>query len=291
MPHSSIAHSTRRLYVGLGILLTGWLLFAAGMVATAAPTAPSWASQLTPLERRPNADILPLTLHYDISWSQWLQAGSVRVTLRPKPGRASGLIEAQVRARSAGPVQAFWPYESSLHAEIRSQTLLPTRFEQTQIKNGERKTSQATYHNNRMHVESTLTPASGRAVEHTTHTYELAQIRDLLAMLLFLQQAELNAQQPITLLVQPTNRLYRVSLQVVGRESRQVLERTWPTLKLTMSVQRVTPDLKLASYPKLRHATLWLSEAERVPVELQAELRVGNAAMRLRRMERSTTPP
>lgn len=286
MQGSSIAHSTRRLYVARRLWLTGWLLCVSGLAAHAVPAAPNWAAQLTPLERRAQADILPLTLHYDISWSQWLQAGTVRVTVQPQSGRANAMMTAQARARSIGAVQAFWPYESSLNAEIWRQTLLPAQFDHTRIKNGERKIDRATYHQQqRMQVESTLTSASGR-MKHTTHTHELEQIRDVLSLLLFLQQTELRLNQSITLLVQPTDRLYRVSLRVVGREARQVFETTWPTLKLTVSVQRVTPDLKLASYPKLRQATLWLSEVERVPVELQAELRVGSVAMRLRRLER-----
>jgi hypothetical protein len=277
---------TPRLYVALLVVLVGLTGFAVFDVARAEAATPGWSASITPLVRRSDAEIRPLHLSYEVSWSQWLQAGSLHITFDPKHGRQSELIEARARAHSLGPVRVFWPYESSTRAEIWRRTLYPARFEHEQTASGERETYQATYRNGAMRVESTLTPSDRRGAERETRIHEHDQIRDVLSTLLFLQHIDLSRRQSLTLLVQPLDRLYLVSFTIVGQESRQVFETRWKTIKLAVRIRRVTDDYELASYTKLRSATLWLSDDEhRVPVEIQADLRVGFVSMRLRRLD------
>jgi hypothetical protein len=252
-------------------------------VAETEAATPSWLSRLTPLVRRPDAEIRPLNLGYEVSWSQWVRAGSLQVTFEPKQGRRASRVEARAKVHSLGPVRVFWPYESSTRAEIWRQTLYPARVEHVQIESGERESYQATYRHGSVTVESTLNSSDGRGVARETRTHDLEQIRDVLSTLLFLQQIDLSKRQNITLLVQPLDRLYLVSFTVAGREPRTVFEKTWKTIKLAVEIRRITDALELADYTKLRGATLWLSDDEyRVPVEIQADLIVGFVSMRLR---------
>ncbi|NVZ11346.1 DUF3108 domain-containing protein [Allochromatium humboldtianum] len=275
---------TPRLYVALLVVLGISAAFAWFHGATTEAATANWSSRITPLVWRPDAEIRPLNLSYEVSWSQWLRAGSLQIAFDPKPGAQGGLVEARARARSLGPVRVFWPYESSTRAEISRRTLQPSRFEHVKTESGERQTYRATYRNGSMSVESVLRSGDGRDVERETRTHEFGQIRDVLSTLLFLQQIDLSQRRTVTLLVQPLDRLYLVSFRVAGQESRRVFEKTWKTIKLAVEIRRVSDDLELASYTKMRSATLWLSDDHRIPVEIQADLQVGFVSMRLRRL-------
>lgn len=281
-----MSFATPRLYVALLIMCGSLMLLSLLDTPKTHAAEPDWSSLITPLKRRPDAEIPSLKLNYEISWSQWLQAGRFDLAFEPKESARADLVEISAQTRSLGPASMFWPYESSTRAEIRRRTLYPVRFEHVQTKSGERETYRATYRHGVMQVESRRASHDGRAEKHKTRTYEHAQIRDVLSTLLFLQQFDLSRHRQITLLVQPLDRLYLVSFSVVGQESRQVFDKTWKTLRLSVHVRRVTDDFTLTAYDKLSHATLWLSDdAYRIPVEIQADLRLGFASMRLRSLD------
>lgn len=275
---------TPRLYVALLVVLVSLTICARSDIVKAEVAAiPSWSSRITPLVRRPDAEIRSLNLRYEVSWSQWLRAGRLDIVFDPKHGKQGALVEARARARSLGAARVFWPYESSTRAEIWRRTLYPARFEHEETESGEWEHYQATYRDGAMTVESVLKSSDGRDIKRETQTQELGGIRDVLSTLLFLQQIDLSRYQSVTLLVQPLDRLYLVSFRVVGHESRQVFERVWQTVKLAVEIRRVTDDLDLGDYNKLRSATLWLSDdAYQIPVEIQADLLVGFVSLRLR---------
>ena len=277
---------TPRLYVALLVVLVGLTVCAwPDIVKAEVAAGPSWSSWITPLVRRPDAEIRSLKLRYEVSWSQWLKAGRLDVAFDPKHGKQGALVEARARARSLGAARVFWPYESSTHAEIWRRTLYPARFEHEKTESGERERYQATYRDGTMTVDSMLESSDGRGIERETHIQELGEIRDVLSTLLFLQQIDLSQRQSITLLVQPLDRLYLVSFRVAGHESRQVFEKVWKTVKIAVEIRRVTDDLGLGDYTKLRGATLWLSDdAYQIPVEIQADLLVGFVSVRLRHL-------
>lgn len=275
-----------RLYVGLLIVLIGLTAIGAHDLAEAGASATEWSSQITPLVRRPEAEIRPLHLSYDVSWSRWLRAGRLDLAFEPRPGAPETVIEASAKARSLGSVRMFWPYASTTRAELSVRTLYPVRVEHIQTERSRHATYRAIYHGGSTTVESEFRPRAGQDVERETHTHADAQIRDVLSMLLFLQQSDLTDRKNLTLLIQPLDRLYLVSFRRIGQERRQVFEKTWSTFKFAIRIQRVTDERELADYTKLHGATLWISDdADQIPVEIQADLQVGFVSVRLRGRE------
>jgi len=276
---ASIATRSLKVAARLFTALIGLILCALIDGSELQAAEPTWSNQITPLARRQDAEIRPVHLLYEVSWSKWLQAGTIRMSFDPQQDAG---VQARAKTRSSGPVRAFWPYEGSTRTTISPKTLYPSRFEHAQREHGERAEYRATYRNDRMRVESSLTPTDGRDTEHETRVYELGQIRDILSTLLYLQQTELRDGKDIVLLVQPLDRLYLVTFEVAGSESRTVFERTWKTKKLEIRIRKVTDNFHLAPYTKMRRATIWLSDdAYRVPVEIQADLRIGFVSVRL----------
>lgn len=239
---------------------------------------PTWLSTITPLVNRGSLGLRPVTLFYEVSRSKWLQAGSIQMAFTSAPG----LVEATTSAKSTGLVRAIWPYDSRTTTHISTKSLLPYRFEHVQTEHGVKAEYEATYRNRRMTIESTITPKDGKGVQHHERSFVLDEIRDVHAALLYLQQAELRSNDRVALLVQPLDGLYLVSFDVAGREPRKILGQKWKTFKLDVQICRVSDNLELEPYSKMRHATIWLSDDDyRVPVEIEADIFIGFISVRL----------
>lgn len=268
------------------LILSHMALCALPSLVEAASLAPDWLAQITPLTRRADARIQPLRLVYDVSWSNWLQAGRIRLAFDPTAGK-DALIRGQATARSSGAVRAFWPYDSATLAEIAAQTLLPLRVEHVETERGETSAYAAREHNGSLIVRSLPESSDGKEAERQQKAaYPFAPIRGVLSTILYLQQSNLRTNREIVLLVQPKERLYQVSFKYAGQEQREVLGTRWQTTRLEVSIAKITDDFALAPYDQLRKATLWLSNtADQVPVELHADLLVGFISVRLASIE------
>lgn len=238
-----------------------------------------WRAQITPLVVRPHAEPEPLGLYYEVSWSQLMQAGTIRIDIEP---RGDDWIEASAEARSMGGARLLWPYESHTEARIAARTLYPVRLEHVQTEHGEQTAYQVRYGAGAVTLESTTQTRDGAQTERDTRPLPVERIRDILSTLLFLRQSELNAGQRIRLLVQPLESLFLVTFKVIGPETREVLGKTWKTIRLEMSLSGIGEDFAPVDDNKLRGATFWLSDdAHQVPVEIQADLFIGYVSMRL----------
>lgn len=238
-----------------------------------------WREQITPLVVRPHAELKPLGLYYEVSWSQLMQAGTIRIDIEP---RGDDWIEASAEARSVGAARLLWSYESRTEVRIAARTLYPVCLEHVQTEHGKQSAYQVRYGAGAVTLESTTQTRDGAQTERDMRPLPVERIRDILSTLLFLRQSELNAGQRIRLVVQPLESLFLVTFRVIGPEMRQVLGKTWKTIRLEMSLSGIGEDFAPVDDNKLRGATLWLSDdAHRVPVEIQADLFIGYVSMRL----------
>jgi len=238
-----------------------------------------WRTEVSPLVVRPHAEPEPLGLYYEVSWSQLMQAGTIRIDIEP---RGDDWIEASAEARSMGAARLLWPYESRTRTRIASKTLYPSRLEHAQTEHDEKSVYQVRYDRGAVTLESTTRTRDGAESERETRVLPVEQIRDILSTLLFLRQSELKAGERIRLVVQPLESLFLVTFKVIGPESREVLGKTWKTIRLEMSLRGIGEDFALVDDDKLRGATFWLSDdARQVPVEIQADLFIGYVSMRL----------
>ena len=274
----------------------GWILgalcvlpalgsLAAGPVADAAGSGanrPAWQLQTTPLKPRPASGLAPLKLRYEVSWSHWVRAGSIDIEFRPGKDRSTRWVQANARAKSLGVVRTLYTYDSDTSAQTSYEDLIPRRFTHVQTENGVSAEYDAQYLNGRMRIDWTVIPKDGKGAERKTLYHDVDGIRDVLSTLLYLQRTEFADNHDIVLLVQPAERLYRVTFRVLGRESHKVMDKTWSTIKLDMQVRSVTDELDLSPYTKMRRTTLWISDdTYRVPVDIQAELFIGFVSVRL----------
>lgn len=244
--------------------------------------APRWQSELTPLVPRPISEMRPVKLRYQASWSNFLTAGSIEMTLLPAKGKAAAILEEHAKARSAGGARLLWPFDSETRARTWRKTLLPDRFEHVQTERGVKEEYVAEFRDGLMTTESTVTPKNGGSVEKEKRVYQFDEIRDLLSTVQYLRATELRDGKKIKILVQPFDRLYLVSFTVLDRERRKVFAKTWDTIKLDIKIRKVEDDSKLAPYTKMRRATIWLSDDEyRLPLEMHAHMFVGFVSLRM----------
>jgi hypothetical protein len=244
--------------------------------------APRWLSELTPLGPRPVSEMPPVKVRYQASWSNFLTAGNIEVTLLPAIGKEAAFLTGYARAKSVGGARLLWPYDSETRALTWRKTLLPSRFEHVQTERGVKAEYVAEFRDGLMSVESAVTPKNGRSVEKERRVYKFDEIRDLLSAMRYLRETELRDGEEIKILMQPFDRLYLVSFTVLDRERRKVFSETWDTVKLDIKIRKVEDDLKLAPYTKMRRATIWLSDDEyRLPLEMHAHMFIGFVSLRM----------
>ena len=270
--------SARTLLIVLVFSLDPLLADAQAETVQARIAKPTWVSQITPLPASDGSAPRSIKLFYEGSWSRWVQAGSLQMSFF----RSSGSIEATSYMTSRGAVRAIWPFESTTTSQISPRKLIPNHFEHVQTERGASEEYEADYRNGIMRINSIITPGDASKPERESRSYHLEQIRDVHSALLFLQRADLRPNRTVTLLVQPVDSLYLVSLEVAGRERRKVSNKQWNTIKLNVQVRKIRGNLKLAPYTKMRSATLWVSDDHyRIPVEIQTDLFIGFVSVRL----------
>ena len=224
------ALTSRGWIVGPLCLLLALGTLSARPVADGAGTGanrPAWQLQTTPLRPRPASELEPVKLRYEASWSHWLRAGSIDIEFRPRKDQPAPWVQANARAKSLGAVRALWTYDSNTSAQTSYEDLIPRRFQHVQTENGVSAEYNAQYLNGRMRVDWTVIPKDGEGAERKTLSHDVDGIRDVLSTLLYLQRTQFADNHGIVLLVQPSERLYRVTFRVLGRESHEVIDSAW----------------------------------------------------------------
>jgi hypothetical protein len=282
LPGASLAAALGTLAAIALLTVASWPVDAGSDAAAAerGGETPFWLSRLTPLPERRTREPEPIRLEYQVSWTHLLAAGRIELRFTPPGGAGAGLWQATAAARTVGAARALFPFSGHSRSVIHARTLVPARFQYRQTERGAQTAYEAEYSGTSMRVQSTESRQGQSAPSRVTHRYELPGIRDLLSAVLFLREVELSMGRTVTVLVQPTDRLYLVSLRVVGKERRKVLRQTFDTVRLDVGIRRVNDDLSLGRYSKMRSATFWMDTATQLPVEMRVELPIGFVSAR-----------
>lgn len=254
-----------------------FLLSALFLTATAL-AEPDWASTLT--QTTPGLLKVPAcVLDFELGWNNSIKAGTARVTVQEA---GESYWRATAQASSTGFARTLWTYDCTMSSIIRRDTLHPIFMQHSETDRSETCRYRVSFQPKRVITESTILPKEG-AASTSTFVCGFSPVEDLLSIILFVRGLPLANGESVTRVVQPWDKPYLTTFEVLGRENLEVEGKSKPCIKLAVKIRKIDRDsLTLSSYKKMKTATIWVSDdEERLPVEMRAEIFVGFMSCRL----------
>lgn len=239
---------------------------------------PEWAPSLT--QEKPGfLNVPPCVLDFELGWNNSIKAGTARVTVQEAGGN---YWRATAQASSTGFARTLWTYDCTMSSIIRRDTLHPVFMQHSETDRSETCRYRVSFQPKRVITESTILPKEG-AASTSTHVCGFSPVEDLLSIILFVRGLPLANGESVTRVVQPWDKPYLTTFEVLGRENLKVDGRDKPCIKLAVKIRKIDREsLVLSSYKKMKTATIWVSDdEERLPVEMRAEIFVGYMSCRL----------
>lgn len=238
-----------------------------GAPAPAAPARPTGPEKVVPF--RPGEN-----LTYDVSWSDYLTAGSATLTVRDKRasfGSTAYYLVAEGRPTSL--VSKLYAVYYKADSLVDAFTLLPQRGSVFSQENGRQRMKETRFDQGRRNATFQMRTA-------TTMTQEQSlpgPTHDGLSALTAMRTLAFAPGASTSFAVSDSGYLYRVTLNVAGKESIQSGLGTAPAWKVVPSIR----DAKGQAVG--RGMAVWISDdARRLPVRIQAQLPVGAFVLTLR---------
>ena len=241
--------------------------------AAAGRAAPTWEKDLTSSMLGPHPPLAPSVLELNVSWKGLVNSGKVAMEFAPKGAKKPDAFVVRSTAISLGPAAVVFPYKGTSWTELDIVTLKPRFFHSVETKDGETTTTRYLPKN----VESSVTagPAGKTAGAPKSQTFSFSPVFEVYSAILHIRSQKLDQGDPITIVIHPFNNPYLLRAKVVGREKHDGRD----TIRLSVDMQKIDrKTLDLKPYKKIKSAaTLWLSDdADRIPVELRAEVFIGD---------------
>jgi hypothetical protein len=254
------------------------LLLTVLLLSGVAIAQPEWASSLSK-DQIGQLNVPSCVLDFELGWNNTIKAGTARVTLQEAGLR---YWRASAQASSTGFARTLWSYDCTMSSIISRETLHPVFMQHTETDRSETCRYRVSFQPRRVITESTVLPHVGTAIA-TTHVCGFSPIEDLLSIILYVRSLPLTHGESVTRVVQPWDKPYLTTFEVLGRENMKVEEAQKPCIKLAVKIRKIDRDtLALSSYKKMKTATIWVSDdAERLPVEMRAEIFIGYMSCRL----------
>ena len=246
------------------------LLFAAGAFA-----APEWRKELNAPNAGNHPQIQPTVLDYRLSWRGTINAGTLRMEIDPRDANKPGRHVIKSTARSTGAAAALFPYEHNFWAEIRRGTLKPVFFQGTETDRKATETTRVRYFPDRVESHEHKVSTRDGKITQQDKTFRHRDVHNIFSALLHIRSQDLRKGRKYTIICQPFDKPYLVTVESHGAEKHD--DRS--AIRCTVSMRRIDPDtLELREYEKLRRpATLWLTnDADRVILELRAAVFIGD---------------
>jgi len=255
----------------------------------------AWAGLVTrsPLGNFPL--LTPCRIEYDLSWNNFLSAGTAKIRFQD----LDGLWVARAEAGTNGLARALWRYDCTMASVLDSTVLRSLYMEHSETDSDEMVSYRVQFRPGDVVTEAKVSPKKGAAsLKYSICPY--APVDDLQSAILYLRSQPLAAGDAITRVIQPFDRPYLATFTVMARESRKVDGKAYPTIRLDVKIRKLdTTKLELASYKKMKTATIWVSDdAWRLPVEMHARIWVGFISATLVKREllsgpesKATLPP
>ncbi len=245
--------------------------------------APKWMQNITRKPPGPYSALDPVSLSYNLSWKNTINAGKLTIDVLPSPDGESSYI-GSAEGKSTGLARALWPYDFKAISQVDQTTLRPLLFSLNEAERSARNSYRIEFKDDRMisnTVQLSESKGSEGPISHTSR-FRHDFVQDVLSSVFYMRSQALIQGEDISMIVTPFNRPYFAEAVVLGREKKKIKGTTYNTIKLDIQIKKIHSDLRLESYKTIKKATLWISDdTYRLPLELQADIAVGFISARL----------
>jgi len=201
-----------------------------------------------------------------------LTAGKASLSLK----EAGPYWRADARASSTGVARALWKYDCEMSSIILRQGILPKFLSHSETDREETCLYRAAFEPGRVVTETRVIPKKG-AARTSTDVCSYGPVEDILSVILYVRSQALTPGQKITRVVQPWDKPYLTTFEVLGRETMAHAGVKRPCIKVGIKIRKIDRStLVMSSYKKMKTATIWISDdVLRLPLEMHAEIFVG----------------
>lgn len=238
---------------------------------------PAWVSEVTTAAAGPHVKVPPCEISYELGWNNWVKAGKATLSVK----EAGEFWRADATAASTGFARTLWKYDCEMTSIIR-RSIRPHFLKHSETDSEENCRYRVSFEPHRVVTETTVTPLKG-AASTSTAVCPYGPVEDLLSVILHVRSQTLTPGQKITHVVQPWDKPYLTTFEVLGRETLNFGGTKRPCIKVGIKIRKIDRmTLALSSYKKMKKATIWISDDElRLPIEMHAEVFVGFMSARM----------
>lgn len=271
------SRNRRRLLLSLPAALLGGLA-PARLQANASTPTPAWEKDLTKAPVGPHLYVPACEVSYQLGWNNFLSAGKATLALR----EAGGFWRAEATAASTGFARSLWKYDCEMTSVIERSTIRPRYLKHSETDSAETCRYRVAFQPRQVVTETVVTPKKGSASNHTL-TCPYGPMDDLLSVILYVRSQALTPGQKVTRVVQPWDKPYLTTFEVLGREALDFGGARRPCIKVSVKIRKIDRStLELSSYKKMKTSTIWISDdVLRLPIEMHADIFVGYMSARM----------
>ncbi|MFO1481936.1 MAG: DUF3108 domain-containing protein [Verrucomicrobiaceae bacterium] len=240
--------------------------------------APEWQRELTHVPPAGHLHVPPCEMTFELGWNDWVTAGKAALSVR----ESGTYWRADASASSTGFARTLWRYDCEMTSVIERAGISPHYLEHAETDREETCRYRVSFQPTRVTTETTVAPKKG--VAHTTTAVcKCGPMDDLLSVILYVRSQALTPDQKITRVVQPWDKPYLTTFEVLGRETLEFGGKKRPCIKVAVKIRRIDRStLALSSYKKMKTSTIWISDdALRLPIEMHADIFVGYMSARM----------
>lgn len=261
------------------------MLGVVALLPVIASAAPEWRKELNSPNAGAHPAIKPQALEYRLSWRGTINAGNLRMEIDPPDAKKAGRSVVRSSANSTGAAARLFPYSHHFWSEIHPRTLKPVYFQGKETDRRETATTTVRYFPDRVESHEHSVAKSGGKVTTKDVTFHHRDVHNIFSSLLHIRSQDLSAGRKYTVLCQPFDNPYLVTVESHGAEDHNGRS----AIRCTVSMRKINrKTLELQEYKKLRRpATLWLTnDADRVILELRAAVFIGDVRATLVQQEK-----
>jgi len=261
------------------------VLVVVALIPAAAHATPEWRKELNSPRAGSHPALKPTALEYRLSWRGTINAGNLRMEIDPPDAKKPGRSVIRSSASSTGAAARLFPYSHHFWAEIHPRTLKPAFFQGREVDRRETATTRVRYFADRAESHEHIVEKRGGKVTTQDITFHHSEIHNIFSALLHIRSQDLSAGRKYTILCQPFDNPYLITVESHGAENHEGRS----AIRCTVSMRKIHRDtLELQPYKKLRRpATLWLTnDADRVILELRAAVFIGDVRATLVKQEK-----
>lgn len=243
---------------------------------------PGWAKDLTKAPVGPYLNVPPCELTFELGWNNFITAGKASLSVK----EAGNYWRADATASSTGFVRTLWKYDCEMTSIIERTTIHPRFLSHSETDSEENCRYRVSFEPSRAVTETTISPNKG--VKNTsTAICPYGPMEDLLSVILYVRSQALTPGQKVTRVVQPWDKPYLTTFEVLGRETLEFGGQKRPCIKVSVKIRKIDRGtLVLSSYKKMKTSTIWISDdALRLPIEMHADIFVGYMSARMSGMK------